>query len=139
MEELPQNFADRFGWENMAATVSRVHRDLPQEDRSLSCILTGNYGEAAAIEFFGDEERLPRVISGHNSYHTWGPGDCTGEVLVSVGVPRDDLEGLFGDIEKADTIECDYCMPDENGLSVFVLRDPRMPLAEAWPRLGHYD
>lgn len=139
VDELPQPFADRFGWENMAATVSGVHRDLPRTDRPRSCILTGNYGEAAAIEFFGDKESLPRVISGHNSYHIWGPGNCTGEVLVSVGVPRGDLEELFGNIEQADTVTCDYCMPDENGISVFVLRDPRMPLAEAWPRLGHYD
>src|SRR5829696_6955603 len=41
--QLPQNFADRFGWENMVATVDRVYEDLPAEEREPACILTGNY------------------------------------------------------------------------------------------------
>ncbi|MGH3089200.1 MAG: glycosyltransferase family 39 protein, partial [Rubrobacteraceae bacterium] len=46
--DLPQNFADRFGWENMVATVARVHDELPAEERERACILADNYGEAGA-------------------------------------------------------------------------------------------
>ncbi len=35
---LPQHFADRFGWDNMAAQVVKVWRDLPPEDRGKACI-----------------------------------------------------------------------------------------------------
>jgi hypothetical protein len=137
--ELPQNFADRFGWENMVATVARVYRDLPAEDRSRACIFTGNYGEAGAVDFFGEEYRLPEAISGHNSYYVWGPGDCTGEVIISVGVPRGDLETVFGRVEQKATIRCEYCMPDEDDLPVYVCRDPRASLQELWPQVKHYD
>ena len=137
--ELPQNFADRFGWENMVATVARVYRGLPAEDRSRACIFTGNYGEAGAVDLFGADYGLPEAISGHNSYYVWGPGDCAGEVVISVGVPRGDLETVFGEVEKEATIRCEYCMPDEDNLPVYVCRDPRASLQELWPRVKHYD
>jgi hypothetical protein len=137
--QLPQNFADRFGWENMVRTVDGVYEELPAEERARACILTGNYGEAAAVDFFGPEYGLPRAISGHNSYFLWGPGDCTGEVVVSVGVPSGRLRELFGEVEQAATVSCRYCMPDEDDLPVYVCRDPRAPLGELWPQVKHYD
>ena len=137
--ELPQNFADRFGWQNMTATVAGVYDGLPADERSRACILAGNYGEASAINFFGPARGLPNAISGHNSYYIWGPGDCSGEVVVSVGVPRDRLEEEFGEIEQRATVRCEYCMPDENNLPVYVCQGPKTSLREAWPQFKHYD
>jgi 4-amino-4-deoxy-L-arabinose transferase-like glycosyltransferase len=137
--QLPQHFADRFGWKNMAATVAGVYDSLPVEDRSRACVFTANYGEAGAIDFFGPEYGLPEAISGHNSYYIWGPEDCTGEVVISVGVPRRDLETVFGEVEKEATIRCEYCMPDEDDLPVYVCRDPRASLQDMWPQVKHYD
>src|SRR5215211_3530832 len=137
--QLPQNFADRFGWKRMTATVADVYDGLPADKRSKACILTGNYGEAGAIDFFGPQRGLPNAISGHNNYYIWGPGDCTGEVVISVGVPRGDLETVFGEVEKEAMIRCEYCMPDEDDLPVYVCRDPRASLQDLWPQVKHYD
>ena len=137
--ELPQTFADRFGWEGMAATVAGVYRDLPENERPEACILAGNYGEAGAIDFFGGRHGLPKAISGHNSYHLWGPGGCDGQTVISIGVPEERLETVFGRTERAATFRCRYCMPDENNLPVYVSRDPKLPFDEAWPRFKHYD
>jgi Dolichyl-phosphate-mannose-protein mannosyltransferase len=136
--ELPQTFADRFGWEGMAETVARVHDRLPPGERSQACVLAGNYGEAGALDFFGAKHGLPKAISGHNSYYLWGPRGCSGETVVSVGVPRGRLEEVFGRIDRADTVRCRYCMPDEDDLPVYVCRDPKLPFEEAWPRFEHY-
>jgi hypothetical protein len=46
---------------------------------------------------------------------------------------------MFGSIENADTARCEYCMPDEDNLPVYVCRDPKMPFREAWPLFKHYD
>ncbi len=137
--ELPQNFADRFGWEGMVATVAGVYDGLPEGERSAACIFTGNYGEAGAVDFFGDRYGLPDAISGHNSYHVWGPGDCTGELIVSVGVDREDLLGMFREVRRAATVRCEYCMPDEDNLPVYVSRNPVAPMKELWPQTKHYD
>lgn len=137
--ELPQNFADRFGWKNMTATVAGVYEGLPEDKRDEVCILTGNYGEAGAIDFFGPQRGLPRAISGHNSYYIWGPGDCTGEVVVSIGVPRDLLKAEFGKIQERASVKCEYCMPDEDGLPVYLNQEPKMPMSEGWPKFKHFD
>jgi len=136
--ELPQIFADRFGWENMVATVAGVYDSLPAAERPDACVLTGNYGEAGAIDFFGARHGLPEAISGHNSYYLWGPRGCTGEVVVALGVPREVLRGVFGRVERAGTVRCRYCMPDEDNLPVYVCRDPKLPFYEAWPRFEHF-
>ena len=137
--ELPQNFADRFGWKKMTETVAGVYEGLPADKREKACILTGNYGEAGAIDFFGPRHDLPGAISGHNSYYTWGPGDCTGEVVISIGVPHDLLKEEFGKTQERATVRCEYCMPDENGLPVYLDQEPKMPLSEAWPKFKHYN
>ena len=46
---------------------------------------------------------------------------------------------MFGRIERAATVGCRYCMPDEDDLPVYVCGDPKLPFEEAWPRLKHYD
>jgi len=137
--QLPQTLADRFGWENMVATVDRVYDGLSAEERKRACILTGNYGEAGAVDFYGPKYGLPRAISGHNSYAIWGPGDCTGEVVISVGVPPETLRSIFGEVEQTEKVRCRYCMPDEDDLPVYVCRDPKLPFDKAWPRFTHYN
>jgi 4-amino-4-deoxy-L-arabinose transferase-like glycosyltransferase len=48
-QPLPQWFADRFGWEDMARAVGEVAGSLSPGERRAACILAGNYGEAAAL------------------------------------------------------------------------------------------
>jgi 4-amino-4-deoxy-L-arabinose transferase-like glycosyltransferase len=136
---LPQWLADRFGWEGMVATIARVYNRLPLDERAKACIFTGNYGEAGAVDFFGPAYHLPAAISGHNTYFLWGPGSCTGEVVISVGISRPDLETIFGDVQQADTVTCQNCMPFEDNLPIFVSRQPKVSIREIWPRVKHYD
>jgi len=91
MGRLPQFFADRLGWRELAETVAQAHRALPDDERSKVCVFGQNYGQAGAIDFYGPALGLPKAISSHNSYHVWGPGDCTGEVLLMIGDEREDL------------------------------------------------
>ena len=139
VDKLPLNFADRLGWEDMVSTVAGVRDRLPPEEQSKACVLTRNYGEAAAVDFYGPKYSLPDAISGHNNYYLWGPRGCNGEVVISVGVSLETLEDVFGDVEEADVVRCEYCMPDENNFPVYVGRDPKMPFEEAWPEFKHYN
>jgi len=137
--DLPQTFAFRHGWEDMVETIAGVHDSLPDEEQTVSCILAGDFGEAGAVDFFGPAYGLPGAISGHNNYYLWGPGNCSGEVVISVGVPLERLEAVFEDIEHADTVTCEYCMPIENDLPVYVARNPKIPFDEAWPQFKHFN
>ena len=136
---LPQTFAFRQGWEDLVGTIAGVHDSLPAEERAESCILAGDFGEAGAIDFYGPDYGLPKAISGHNNYYLWGPRGCSGEVVISVGVPVQRLEAVFGDVEHADTVDCEYCMPIEDNMPVYVARDPKIPFEESWPQFRHYN
>ncbi|MBI2953283.1 MAG: glycosyltransferase family 39 protein [Chloroflexi bacterium] len=136
---MPQYFADRFGWPELATTVAGVYRRLPPEERSKACIFTANYGEAGAIDFFGKAYGLPRAISGHNSYYVWGAGDCTGDVIIFVGMRESDLRNMFDQVEEAARTECRYCMPYENRRPIYVARKPKVSPGAAWPQVKHFD
>lgn len=83
---LPQFYADRFGWAEMATEVVGIVRSLPPAERRDVCIIANNYGEAASIEFLGRrlDPALPPVISGHNNYWLWGMRGCSGQVLIAI-------------------------------------------------------
>jgi dolichyl-phosphate-mannose-protein mannosyltransferase len=139
MGRLPQFFADMHGWREMAESVAKVSASLPPNDRALACVYGQNYGEAAAIDYFGPALSLPPAISGHNSYWMWGPGACNGEVLLIIGGDRDDHLEEFASVEAGGVHRSDLAMPYENGLTIWVARGLKVPLKDAWASTRHYD
>lgn len=135
---LPQFFADMHGWPELAETVSQVFDALPTADRDRACVFGQNYGHAAAVEVFGPRLGLPPAISGHNSYFLWGPGSCTGEVLLVIGDDRERVEEFFASVELGATYTCRDCMPYEAEKAIWIARGLRRPLAEAWPQVKSY-
>jgi hypothetical protein len=136
---LPQFFADMHGWRGLAASVAAVYRDLPEEDRRRACVFGQNYGHAGAVDYFRGIYDLPPAVSGHNSYWLWGPGECSGEVLIVIGGRRSDHERGFEEVREAGHVACQDCMPYEDDLTLYVARRLRAPLGEAWPRVKHFD
>jgi hypothetical protein len=136
--DLPQVFADMFGWEDLARRVARVYHALPAGQRAKCAIVANNYGEAGAIDFFGPRYGLPPAISPHNNYWLWGPGGATGEVLIIVGGSRNEQHADFRSVVLADTTKCDHCMPFENGAPIFVCLGLNQPLARRWAQIRTY-
>ena len=137
--ELPQNYADRYGWREMVAAVRQAYETLAPEEQAEACILTENYGEAGAVDYYGPELGLPGAITGHNSYFLWGPRGCTGEVIISIGRPLRDLSGSFESVEAGPSWSCRYCMPHENGAPIFIARGLQVPMEQAWPSVKAFD
>lgn len=136
--KFPQYLGDRFGWDTMTATVARVYDALPADERAQACIFTDNYGEAGALSLLGPRAHLPPVISGHNNYYLWGPGGCSGRVLITVGMTKSDLAKTYGRVAQAATITCDYCMAEEDELPVYVATQPTRALDDAWRSVKHF-
>jgi hypothetical protein len=131
--ELPQLYADMFGWENMATQIAHVYRTLPQSEQAGCAILAGNYGEAGAIDHFGPALGLPAAISGHNSYYFWGPRAYTGSCVILFGERADELKDLFADAQLVGVITDPHAAVAERSVHVYVCRKPRAPLAALWP------
>jgi hypothetical protein len=137
--DLPQVFADMFGWEEMVQRVARVYHALPPGQRAKVAIFASNYGEAGAIDFFGPRYGLPPAISNHNNYWLWGPRGATGEVVLIVGGDRDDEHADFRSVRLAATTSCQHCMPYENGAPIFVCLGLNQPLSRRWAEIRHFE
>jgi hypothetical protein len=136
---LSQFFADMHGWKEMAEAVASVNAALSPADRARACVYGQNYGEAGAIDFFGPALGLPPAISQHNSYWMWGPGTCTGEVVLIIGGALADHVKYFASVEPGTDFRCDDCMPYENNLTIWIARGHTVPVAEAWGASKHYN
>jgi len=140
---LTQPLADRLGWDSLTRSVEQVSAALPPVQRAQACVLTSNYGEAGALQQLASPGRLPPVISVHNNYFLWGPGTCTGAVLILVGYSPSDVQGvhaLYAHITLAATQRCQYCVAYEQDLPIYVLSGPTSSIfPRLWPSLKHYD
>lgn len=130
--ELPQIYADMFGWPELAARTRKVFDALPPEDRARAVVIGSSYGHAAAAEVLG---RLP-AASGHTGYGLWGPPEGRGDVAIGVGMSKEKLETIYAACELVDVVSTAYAR--ERDVEVLVCRTPRMPLPEAWSRLVRY-
>jgi Dolichyl-phosphate-mannose-protein mannosyltransferase len=137
---FPQYLGDRFGWEEMTATMAKVYQQLPPDEQAQACIYTANYGEASALSFFGPTYHLPPVISGHNNYYLWGPGRCTGAVLIVIGISRGYLQQGWSSVEQAAINTCTYCMAGEDNLPIYVCTQPKFSgsLAQIWYKFKYF-
>lgn len=140
MGVLPQHFADQFGWEELAATVSRAWAQLSPEERAHTGLYAQNYGEAGALDFFGPRERLPPALSGHNQYWLWGRAAANLDGLLIVGGDPEDHRTACTRVELlARTPESPYVMPYENALPIWHCTGLRSPLEQLWPLTRHYE
>jgi hypothetical protein len=136
--KLPQMYADMMGWPEQAKVVAGVFKSLSPDDQVRAAIFAKNYGQAGAIDYFGPSLGLPHAISGHNNYYLWGPQQYTGELVIAIGMPQEDLKQLFDQVELAATISNDYAIPEENNLPVYICRKPKVSLQQVWPTLKFY-
>ena len=136
--ELPQYFADQFGWPDIAKALGETYQALPPEDRARAAVFAWNYGEAAAVDVFGGPWSLPPAISGHENYYLWGPRGADGSVILVYGGPRERLASSCRTVAPVGHVDNPYGMPEESNQTIWLCRDVRQPLEEMWPRLRHF-
>ena len=134
---LPQYFADELPWQEQVAAVTRVYHSLSPEDQSKTAIFCDNYGQAAAIDFFGPRYGLPKAISGHQNYFLWGPRNYTGEIVIVVGQAEEDVRQYFSSVEAAATVDVPYAYSYETR-PILLCRGLKGNLQALWPRTKNW-
>jgi Dolichyl-phosphate-mannose-protein mannosyltransferase len=132
VSELPQLFADMFGWQEQVLSVAGVYKALPEAERAQAVVLAFNCGEASAVDYFGSKLGLPPAISGHNQYGLWGPGATSGQVAVAIGFSERQLLQFYDEVIPAASVSSQYAIPEESHLTIFVCRRPHKSLRESW-------
>ena len=134
---LPQYYADEFPWPGMVQAVASVYHALPPDERTKTAIFCSNYGQAAAIDFFGPQYGLPKAISGHQSYFLWGPRNYTGEIVILVGEDEGEALEQFDSVTVAATLNNPYAFWYENQ-PILLCRGLKWDLQTGWPRVKNW-
>ncbi|MHB8337886.1 MAG: glycosyltransferase family 39 protein [Ignavibacteriaceae bacterium] len=135
---LPQFYADMFGWQKMATEVSNAYNTLTPEEKTKCVFIGNNYGETGAIDFYRRKYDLPKAICGHNNYWLWGPGNATGAVVIRVGGTLEAMKESYSKVMQVGTFQDDYCMPYENNMPIWILKDRHSSLKKDWADFKNY-
>ncbi|MGW4410597.1 glycosyltransferase family 39 protein [Nonomuraea sp. NPDC004702] len=125
---------ESVGWPRFAAAVGGVLRALPPDEQARAVVVTGNYGEYGALGRAG----LTRVYSGHNQLWAYGPppDDATVAILVNAGGRA---RALFGSCEQKARVDNGVDVDnEEQGMPVWLCRDPLRPWSATWPMWRHF-
>jgi len=136
---LPQLFADRFGWPEMAQAVAKSYFAIPEPERSRTAIFGQDYGQAGAIDFYGPKLGLPKALSGHLTYWLWGPRSYTGETMLIIDDNLKRTKELFEEVEVVGEVGHPYAMASQHK-QIFLCRHPRnWNLQQLWPELKQWN
>jgi 4-amino-4-deoxy-L-arabinose transferase-like glycosyltransferase len=147
ISSLNKSAAETIGWPELVRTVRGVWVSLPPRQRANAVIFTADYGEAGAINELGRGMGLPTAVSGHNSLWWWGPGHPHATTVVAVAPGPMDVTGYAGylrlyftSVRTVATLSNPYGVHNQEwGGHVYVCTGPRLPWAQLWPLLRHYD
>ena len=115
-----------FGWENMAATVSKVYTSLPPDEQKKAVVFGQNYGEAGAIDFFRGNIRCRGQFHAQNNYWLWGYGDTTQNILIIIGSNIKDNQYWFDSVKQVGEIKSEYAIPYETNIIITICRKAKI-------------
>ena len=121
----------------MVEAVARVYHSLTPDEQAKTAIYCNNYGQAAAIDFFGKQYGLPKAVSGHQSYFLWGPRNYTGEIVILVGEGEREAQKQFDSVTVAATHENQYAFWYETQ-PILLCRGLKWDLQSGWPRVKNW-
>lgn len=135
------DYREEFGWEELTQTAAQIRDSLPAEDRAHLGILAGNYGEAGAINLYGERFGLPSAISGINSFWARGYGDPPPQTLIVIGLSRHFREEHFAYCQLAGHTGNQFGVKNEeteDHPDIFVCRSLLQPWPEFWKDFQYY-
>ena len=137
--ELPQFYADMFGWDDMAKNVSVVYKTLSENEKETTVVFCNNYGDAGAIEYYSKKYELPPVLCSHNNYWYWWDLNKKITTVIMIGGKEKDHLSALEEVNVAAIHKTKYSMPYENNLPIFVCRGLKRSVKEAHNATKHYD
>ena len=127
---------ETVGWPAYVDQVAVAWRGL---NDPAAAIVASNYGEAAAIDYYGGKRGLPHAYAVHNAYWLWGPPPPPTGRLLCVGFGHDRLAALFGEVTQVGRLHNSYDVANtEQGRALWSCAGPRLPWRVAWRRLRTY-
>ena len=133
--DLTHDMHDEFGWPEMVEGVAEAFESLEPAERETATIVTGDYGEASAINLHGKKYGLPRATSGYMTHYLWGPDDTRPGPVLLVNPSPEALDVICEAPVQVARIVHEVAM--ESSVAVYLCRE-HPPLRSVWPQLKLY-
>jgi Dolichyl-phosphate-mannose-protein mannosyltransferase len=139
LQKINYDLGEEIAWPSQVALVAREYHSLPPELRRHTTVLTGNYGEAGAIDRYGSGYGLPQVYSGANTFWLWGPPPVTDTAAIAVNVDPSLLRRDFSRVRQVATFWNGIGVSDdEQGAQIYLATGLRLSWSRAWPAFRNY-
>jgi len=116
---LPQDFADMLGWQEMADKSLAVYNMVPENERENTLVICFNYGQAGALNYF-NRKKMPEAYSYNTDYIYWLPRLKKIENILLVGKnPGQLVTGQFKACKLMSVVENSYAR--ESGTEIYLL------------------
>jgi len=139
--EINSEFKEEIGWPELVGAVAKIYAALPPEEQAVTGILTGNYGEAGAINLYGPAYGLPQAISGVNSYWLRGYGDSEPQTAIVLGIDASRAYSYFKRCDHAGRITNRYGVMNEETRdhpTILICRGIRRSWQEMWKSILNF-
>jgi 4-amino-4-deoxy-L-arabinose transferase-like glycosyltransferase len=135
--KMHDQFREEIGWPDLAASVANVYRSLSAEERERTGILTGNYGEAGALNLYGPALGLPHAMSLTNSFWYRGYDPRLPQTVILTGFGLEEGRKLFESCVVAAKNTNPFGVENEESRDhpdILLCRNLRVPWPEYWAR-----
>jgi 4-amino-4-deoxy-L-arabinose transferase-like glycosyltransferase len=128
------------GWPGLVQQVARVYNSLPASEKAHAAILAASSGEIGSIDLYGPAYGLPMVISGFDSYWSYGYGNPPPQTLIVLGFSAD-LLANFQDCAFIAPITMPFNIQNEetiNYRAIYLCHNLRQPWPEFWQHFQYF-
>jgi 4-amino-4-deoxy-L-arabinose transferase-like glycosyltransferase len=139
--KVHDQFREEIGWPDLARSVAAVYRSLSSEEREHAGILTGNYGEAGALNLYGPALGLPHAMGLTNSFWYRGYDPRLPQTVILAGYDLDEGRQLFGRCVVAARNTNSFGVENEESRDhpdILLCRNLRMPWSDYWERFRRF-
>ena len=129
IHELPQDFADMVGWDELGQKVWIFFEALPDSVKATTLVYGEFYGCAGAMDYYRPDKNYPEVFSFNDAYMEWIPRKPELEHMIYVGY-SDRVPEYFQEVMLVGRVEHPHFR--EKGLPIWFGSYPTPKLYLDW-------
>ncbi len=128
---ISQVFSDMTGWQELVGLVHQAYQQIPTSER-INCTIyaESNYGNAAAVHFYGKSYGLPDALTFADSYVLWAPDTITKGPIIYIHYQIAGLDQFFEQCQVVGKVNNPYFR--EKGIQVFLCQHPNEQLQQVY-------
>lgn len=140
LQKVNYDLAETIGWPREVRLLAREYGTIPVAIRARTAVVTGNYGEAGAVDRYGSAMGLPTAYSGDNNFWLWGPPPETDTAVLAINVDPVLLHREFRRVRQVAVFTNGLGVSDdEQGVLVDLATGRRQSWSRLWPLWRAYN